>query len=169
MSDDLPRRPESDDDAWAQIIAGYDDDSPDPVAPWPIAEDLDEIADADGDSAASGPTTAAEFHPSESSPDYENRFSRRRRERIEDDDANDRFIPPDPPPLPRLDTIGQFAWGGLLGGPLFLILSAVFDWQMPPFFLALAVTAFVAGFVTLVVRMNDGRPDDWNNDSGAVL
>ena len=168
MSEDLPRRPESDDDAWAQIIAGYDDDSTDLVAPWPIAEDLDETPDADRDS---GPATAQDFPSdgSESIPDYENRFSRRRREPLEDDDAHDRFVPPDPPPLPRLDTIGQFAWGGLLGGPLFLILSAVFDWQMPPLFLALAVTAFVAGFVTLVVRMNDGRPDDWNNDSGAVL
>ena len=139
MSEDMPRRPESDDDAWAQIIAGFEDDSTGPVAPWPIAEDIDETDDGAGETGTV------------------------------DDETYDTFVPPDPPPLPRLDTIGQFAWGGLIGGPMFLILAAVFDWRMPPLFLALAVTAFVAGFVTLVVRMNDGRPDDWDNDSGAVL
>jgi hypothetical protein len=109
------------------------------------------------------------WDPTQSATGFGSRFSRPQSDPLEDDDPNETFIPPDPPPLPRLDTIGQFAWGGLIGGPLFLILAAVFDWQMPPVFLALAVTAFVAGFVTLVVRMNDGRPDDWNNDNGAVL
>jgi hypothetical protein len=167
MSDDAPRRPGSDDDAWAQIIAGYDEDSTDPVAPWPIAEDVDESVETAGDaSPETAPGIASK--PSEAIPRYGSRFLRRH-DPLEDDDPYDRFIPPDPPPLPRLDTIGQFAWGGLIGGPLFLILAAVFDWQMPPLFLALAVTAFVVGFVTLVVRMSDGRPDDWNNDNGAVL
>ncbi|MEP6526330.1 MAG: hypothetical protein ABJA86_04125 [Nocardioidaceae bacterium] len=167
MSDDVPRRPESDDDAWAQIIAGYDEDTTDPIAPWPTAEDVDDTAGTAGDASAE---TAPQIgsSPSEPVPRYGSRFSRRH-DPLEDEDPYDTFIPPDPPPLPRLDTVGQFAWGGLIGGPLFLILAAVFDWQMPPLFLALAVTAFVVGFVTLVVRMNDGRPDDWNNDSGAVL
>ena len=167
MSEDAPRRPGSDDDAWAQIIAGYDEDSTDPVAPWPIAEDVDESVETAGDAS---PETAPEIasNPSEAMPRHGSRFLRRN-DPLEDDDPYDRFIPPEPPPLPQLDTIGQFAWGGLIGGPLFLILAAVFDWQMPPLFLALAVTAFVVGFVTLVVRMSDGRPDDWNNDNGAVL
>jgi hypothetical protein len=168
MSDDLSRRPESDDDAWAQIIAGYDDDSTAPVAPWPIAEDVDETTETPGDAGPNKPPEISS-DPAQSVPGLGSRFSRLHRDPAEDDDPNDRFIPPDPPPLPQLDTIGQFAWGGLIGGPLFLILAAVFDWHMPPLFLALAVTAFVVGFVTLIVRMNDGRPDDWNNDSGAVL
>ena len=84
-------------------------------------------------------------------------------------DAADRFVPPPPPPLPELDTVSQLAWGGLIGGPLFLVIAAIAGWALPSLFLGLAVLAFVTGFVTLVVRMKDRPPDDWDPGNGAVL
>jgi hypothetical protein len=79
---------------------------------------------------------------------------------------DERYHPPEPPPLPRGDMVSRFAWGGVLGAPLFFLLAALF-WHSAPTWLVMgAVAAFIAGFVTLVVRMPDHRDDD---DDGAVV
>jgi len=208
MAEPDGRPPESDDDVWAQIVAGYDQSLDQPFAPWPVAEDLDaepaEPAGHDGDTrdapASDGDDSdvghAAEGQRAESGGDgLEPPWSRRHQDRLAgagqsdedssyddgvyrpDDepaagarpDAADRFVPPPPPPLPELDTVSQLAWGGLIGGPLFLVIAAIAGWALPSLFLGLAVLAFVAGFVTLVVRMKDRPPDDWDPGNGAVL
>jgi hypothetical protein len=206
MAEPDGRPPESDDDVWAQIVAGYDQSLDQPFAPWPVAEDLDvEPADPDGDprdapgpaGGDSGVGHAADGPRAESDSDAapEPPWSRRHQDRLagaeqadEDSsygdgpyppdeepttgarpDAADRFVPPPPPPLPELDTVSQLAWGGLIGGPLFLVIAAIAGWALPSLLLGLAVLAFVAGFVTLVVRMKDKPPDDWDPGNGAVL
>ena len=55
----------------------------------------------------------------------------------------------------------------LLGAPLFLLLAALFWPSAPTLLVAAAVTAFVAGFSTLVVRLPARREDD--GDDGAVV
>ncbi len=81
-------------------------------------------------------------------------------------DEEERFVPPEPPPLPRGDTVSRLAWAGVLGAPLFFLLAALFWHGAPTWLVVGAVGAFVAGFVTLIVRMPD-RDDD--GDDGAVV
>lgn len=81
--------------------------------------------------------------------------------------ADEGFVPPEPPPLPRGDLISRLLWLGVIGGPLFLLIVAV-AWQDAPQLLKLAaVAAFAGGFVALVVRMPRDRTED--DDDGAVV
>lgn len=81
--------------------------------------------------------------------------------------ADDHFIPPDPPPIPRGDRITRWAWTGLIAAPSILLLSSLIDWSPPTEFMALVVGGFIAGFVTLVARMRGRNPHD--PDDGAVV
>jgi hypothetical protein len=89
------------------------------------------------------------------------------------DDDGEHFIPPAPPPLPRLDPLAKGAWAALFGGPGYLVLATAADWSVSGFAAFCAVAAFVAGFAILVLRMSDpdpkgpGGPDD--GDHGAVV
>ncbi|WP_189930280.1 hypothetical protein [Streptomyces sulfonofaciens] len=88
-----------------------------------------------------------------------------------EDEADDEghFIPPEPPPLPAADTTARFGWLAVLGGPLLLLLSVLFGWQMTWWLATLGIGGFVGGFVTLVVRMNPGDEDDDDPGRGAVV
>jgi hypothetical protein len=91
-----------------------------------------------------------------------------------DDDRDDpalaaldeHFVPADPPSLRPTDPLSGLAWLGALGGPLFLLVAALVWREAPSVLIGAAVLAFVAGFVTLVVRMPDERQDE---DDGAVV
>ena len=84
-------------------------------------------------------------------------------------DDDDHFVPPAPPPLPRLDPVTKGAWAALFGGPLYLLVAVMANWQVPNWAAFCAVAAFVGGFATLVVRMGDRPPRDSGPDDGAVL
>jgi hypothetical protein len=89
----------------------------------------------------------------------------------EDDEG--RFIPPEPPPLPKLDPVTKGAWAALFGGPAYLVVATAVGWSVPGIAAFCAVAAFVTGFAILVLRMNEssgqgpGGPDD--GDDGAVV
>jgi hypothetical protein len=86
----------------------------------------------------------------------------------EDDDEH--FVPPAPPPLPKLDPMAKGAWAALFGGPGYLVVATVAGWSVPGIAAFCAVAAFVTGFAILVLRMNEpgpGGPDD--GDDGAVV
>jgi len=85
------------------------------------------------------------------------------------DPADDHYIPPVPPPLPRLDPATKLAWIGLFGGPLYLLISTAVGATISGLAAFLAVAAFVGGFVVLVLRMDNGRPPDSGSDDGAVV
>lgn len=85
----------------------------------------------------------------------------------DDEDEDDRYRPPPPEPLPQLDPVAKAAWVGLLGGPLYLLVSTLADWQLNDVLALAAIAAFIGGFVTLVWRMGDRPPDD--DDDGAVV
>ncbi|HEY3882985.1 MAG TPA: hypothetical protein VGM12_30730 [Trebonia sp.] len=90
--------------------------------------------------------------------------------RAEDDRSADHYIPPVPPPLPRLDPITKGAWLALFGGPLYLLISTATGATISGLAAFLAVAAFVGGFVILVLRMDNGRPpDSGSDDDGAVV
>ena len=80
------------------------------------------------------------------------------------------FIPPAPPPLPRLDPVAKGAWAALFGGPAYLMVATAAGWSVSGLAAFCAVAAFVAGFAILVLRMHEpgpGGPDD--GDDGAVV
>lgn len=85
----------------------------------------------------------------------------------DDEDEDNRYVPPPPEPLPPLDPAAKGAWAGVLGGPGYLLIARLADWQIPDWAALLAIVAFVAGFATLVVRMGDRPRDD--DDDGAVV
>ncbi len=182
----------SDDLTWAQIVAGFDLPVLHDVNPWPANEDLDwsstgstsEVADAADEGALDqgaegGGPRGSRTHdlrswlaqrdattsqaPADHLGDLDDVDTRGRRR-----DEEDRFVPDPPPPLPTLQPLQQVAWLGLLGGPLLLLVSALFALSLPGWLTVLAVGGFIGGFVTLVATMGD-RDDDWNSDNGAVV
>ena len=82
---------------------------------------------------------------------------------------DEHYVPPVPPPLPRLDPVTKGAWAALFGGPGYLLLAVLLGWVVPSWAAFCAVGAFVGGFATLVVRMGDRPPGDSGPDDGAVV
>ncbi|MGN6600582.1 MAG: hypothetical protein ACTHK1_09870 [Actinomycetales bacterium] len=156
----------TDDDVWAQLVASFAETPtprPGERPPWPAAEDVDTAAPrraprllrpaADG--AAAGAAADA--------------YGRAEAVRPAPPDPTDHYVPPEPPPLPRLDLVTRLAWAATVGGPLLLLVVALLRDVLPTSVAALPVLAFVAGFVTLVARMRD-RPSDLDGpDDGAVV
>ena len=71
--------------------------------------------------------------------------------------------------MPRLDPVTKGAWVALFGGPAYLLIAVLLNWQVASWAAFLAVAAFVGGFATLVVRMGDRPPRDSGPDDGAVV
>jgi hypothetical protein len=84
-------------------------------------------------------------------------------------DEDEHFVPPVPPPLPHLDPLTKGAWVALFGGPAYLLIAVMVDWQVPGWAAFLAVAAFIGGFATLVVHMGERPPRDSGPDDGAVV
>jgi len=83
--------------------------------------------------------------------------------------ADEHYIPPPAPPLPRLAPVTKGAWVALFGGPLYLIIATVVGWTVSGLAAFVAVAAFVGGFAVLVLRMDSGPPRDRGPDDGAVV
>ena len=88
---------------------------------------------------------------------------------LPDTDDDERYVPPVPPPLPRLDPASKLAWAALFGGPGYLLVSVIAGWQISSLAGFVAVAAFVGGFATLIMRMGDRPPGDSGPDDGAVV
>jgi hypothetical protein len=88
---------------------------------------------------------------------------------IPDNPADEHYIPPPAPPLPRVDNVTKGAWLALFGGPLYLIIATACGWTVSGLAAFLAVAAFVGGFAVLVLRMDSGPPKDRGPDDGAVI
>jgi hypothetical protein len=122
---------------------------------WPTIEDLDET-DKPIEVVTSGRIV----------PDVTDEDEPHSEERS--NDPHEHYIPPEPPRGPRLDWISRAAWLGLIGGPVLLVLAALFDFGASRITL-IAVLGFSAGFLTLVIRMKERPPDDDSSDDGAVI
>lgn len=84
-------------------------------------------------------------------------------------EEDEHFVPPPPPPLPQLDPVSKGAWAALFGGPAYLLIAVLVNWQISSIAAFIAVAAFVGGFATLVMRMGDRPPNDSGPDDGAVV
>jgi len=80
------------------------------------------------------------------------------------DDDDGSFVPEDPPSLAGTDPLTMLAWLGAVGGPVALLLSAMF-WRSAPL---LAILGIVAAFVLAVVYLIMKLPQEKDeNDDGA--
>ncbi|MFF3463160.1 hypothetical protein ACWCQN_10860 [Streptomyces sp. NPDC001984] len=173
--------------AWQAIVSGYGDEPPDPpgAKPFKAIEDLalpetgpnerhdDAADDADSDAADTGEQQPAKpvgssvaFAPGVGPRDYtapepsEDDFE-------EDDEGH--FVPPEPPPLPMADTTAKFAWLGVVGGPILLLVAVLLGWDMTWWLTTLGIGGFLGGFVTLVTRMKTDDDEDDDPGRGAVV
>jgi hypothetical protein len=161
-----------DDLAWSDIVAGFNLDLHEEVPRWPVSEDVDPDEESARESASIGPTigfdSLRDSTPASPVMGADEGSAHRRTDR-DSDDPEDHFQPPPPPPLPDIDRISRFAWAGALGGPLLLVIAALFGVQLEGWVGLLALVSFMAGFVTLVARMKDRPPTDSGPDDGAVV
>ena len=148
---------DSDEDAWRAIVENYgerielDDESAERSSPPPSP------------TRSRGTTRPAARGCSGCS-------GRCRSPRAEDveDELDEDFVPPAPPPLPKLSPDRLLAWAGLLGSPTILLICLVLDVQLAPWLGYLLVASFIGGFAYLVVKMPRGTDiDPW--DDGARL
>jgi hypothetical protein len=81
-----------------------------------------------------------------------------------DDEGDGAFVPEAPPSLVGADPMTVLAWLGAVGGPVALVMSAMF-WRSAPLMAILGmVAAFAASVVFLIMKL-PGEKDD--NDDGA--
>jgi hypothetical protein len=82
----------------------------------------------------------------------------------EADDDDGGFVPEEPPSLAGTDPLTMLAWLGAIGGPVALLLSAMF-WRSAPLLAILGiVAAFVLAVVYLIMKLPQEKDD---NDDGA--
>jgi hypothetical protein len=81
---------------------------------------------------------------------------------VAEDDGE--FIPEEPPSLAGTDPLTMLAWLAAVGGPIALLLSAMF-WRSAPLLAVVGIVAvFVLGAVYLIMKLPQEKDD---NDDGA--
>jgi hypothetical protein len=83
------------------------------------------------------------------------------------DGDDERFVPPEPPPLPRVAPDRMLAWVGVLGSPVVLLACLLLSVGIPALLGYALVAAFVGGFGYLVWTMPREPRDPW--DDGAQV
>ena len=133
-------RQSEDDAAWRSIVENYGERAElDPAPSGPEPETANETAYDDGREA-------------DDLDDW-------------DDRDDDQFVPPPPPPLPHPTPLRLAAWLGVFGAPALLLLDMVLALPLPGWLAKGLVAWFVGGFVYLVLHMDRGPRDPW--DDGA--
>ncbi|MEV5876550.1 hypothetical protein AB0L75_20425 [Streptomyces sp. NPDC052101] len=161
------------DAAWRAIVAGYGEEPPDPpgARPFKPVEDL-ALPEPEPEKDAESGTDKAPVRPLGSSVSFAPGVGPRDYSPPEpsedDEDGEGHFVPPEPPPLPAADTTAKFAWLGVVGGPVLLLLAVLFGWEMTWWLTTLGIGGFLGGFATLVVRMRTDEEDD-DPGRGAVV
>ena len=80
------------------------------------------------------------------------------------DDGDEEFVPEEPPSLAGTEPLTMLAWLGAVGGPVALLLSAMF-WRSAPLLAIVGiVAAFVLGTVYLIMKLPQEKNGD---DDGA--
>lgn len=80
------------------------------------------------------------------------------------EDHGGEFVPEEPPSLSGTDPLTMLAWLGAVGGPIALLLSAMF-WRTAPLLAIVGmVSAFILAVVYLIMKLPQEKDD---NDDGA--
>ncbi len=154
-----------DEQTWAELIAAFEGSPAEsgPVPSWPVLEDVDD------EPASRGGRVLRPAAPTSWSELAGDRHDDASSLGVPAEDPTDHYTPPEPPPLPEGDTVSRLAWVGVVGGPAFLLLALLLGWQLDVWQPVAALLAFIAGFLTLVVRMRDRPADGDGPDDGAVV
>ncbi|WP_062647491.1 hypothetical protein [Streptomyces maremycinicus] len=185
--------------AWAAIVAGYGEEPADPpgAKPFKSVEDLallevgtndeETVAESGQEPAKGSAEDSAEdpagqpgedrepakplgssiaFAPGVGPRDY---AAPEPAEEDFDGDDEGHFVPPEPPPLPAADTTAKFAWLGVIGGPVLLLLAVLLGWEMTWWLSTVGIGGFLGGFATLVMRMRPDDEEDGDPGRGAVV
>ncbi|GAA3658598.1 hypothetical protein ACG5V6_26045 [Streptomyces chitinivorans] len=170
--------------AWAQIVAAYGEE---PASPPEEERRGGRSGGGDGEGGAEGPGGDGEGDGERSGPAagdppvrgftvYAAGSGPRDWSPAEpsDDDLGEddegHFVPPEPPPLPKGDPASRFAWLAVLGGPLLLMLTILFQQPVTWWIATLGIGGFLGGFAALVMRMRDEEDDDFEDPGrGAVV
>lgn len=148
-ADDQPEdRSPSGTDPFEAIVSGWRSEGP--VPEWP-----DDEPPAEDRSAAAGPTAAAPVAPVPAVPDPPAA-------------ADDHFVPPEPPPLPRLGPPAVIGLGLLVLG---IVLVAAPGWLgiSSIYGLPLGLLTLAAGLGWLVLRLWPSPPGPGDGGDGAVV
>jgi hypothetical protein len=85
------------------------------------------------------------------------------------EEEDEPYVPVPLPPPAKLDSVTKAALAGVIGGPGYLLVVSIFlHWTISAEAALIAVAAFVAGFVTLIMKLGDRSSHD-DDDDGAVL
>ena len=154
--------PASDDDVFAQIVAGFSQESTDPVARWPVSEDL-------SDDLSEPPTSPRRRRsdPDDSADSEEGGLPSWVEPAALEDEGH--YDPPAPPKIPRLRPRTVLAVSMVLLGLaiLFAPYRIGLDDSIIYMILGLLLTGGGAGL--LVAWMRDAPPTDLGPDDGAVV
>lgn len=82
----------------------------------------------------------------------------------EADDDDGAFVPEEPPSLAGADPMTVLAWLGAVGGPIALLMSAMF-WRSAPLMAVLGIVAVFAASVVFLIMKLPGEKDE--HDDGA--
>jgi hypothetical protein len=145
------------DDAWAQIVAGFDDDGQIPT--WPAAEDLpaDDASERARRRDADTPRTLAPASAYADEPSLLEGLDTFGAHLPDDEDEG--FTPPPPPPIPRPSLPTALSVIGIVGGLIVFLKPDLLPLSASLVMLT-GFTAVVVGFATLVWRLRPGDDDD---------
>jgi hypothetical protein len=187
-ADGAPSSSDSTDDAWAQIVAGFDLPTTVGAGPWPLAEDLPPDAGQRTGPDRWQPSSIESLYSGTQDPSDQSPVPRRIVRPVDPTlDAgtasgtaatpsgeydplsilDEHFVPGPPPPLPRLRRGTRWALAAILVGVV-LIVGRAF-WDSVPDAVFLGVLFVVGGFIGLVAMMREDRPSDSDPDDGAVV
>lgn len=148
--------------AWEELLEAYHREPDETSTPsWPEAENLDSEPEADTDTTSE--TEGDEQAHAWSSPQAP---APGPRDHLVPD-ADEHFVPPDPPPLPHGSRSNRLAWIAALGTPLLAVLLVMTGIRLPTIVLVAMVAAFVGGCLTLIARMR--TDDDPGPDAGGAV
>jgi hypothetical protein len=166
--------------AWRDLVARFDAPGDLSVsAPWPASEDLPDAGPPAAAPASSADASAAEPEGTADTDPAADAHGAAERARIiryaadprsysPPEEEDEPYVPTPLPPPARLDGLSKAAWVGLICGPVYLLIGTMLGWTISGTEALIAVAAFVAGFVILVIKMGDRPPRD-DDDDGAVL
>ncbi|GAB2985149.1 hypothetical protein [Nocardioides montaniterrae] len=142
MSEHPPEEPVDTDAAWRDIVDNYGDRAV--VAP-------EEYVEPDEPRVVRGPDEPVA--PAErEAPDW-------------DDEDEDGFVPPAPPPVPATTPVRYAAWVGVLGVPAVVLVLMIAGISLPSILDWLLVAGFIGGFGYLVATMPREPRDPWDDGS----
>lgn len=84
------------------------------------------------------------------------------------DELEDRFIPPEPPPITAPpDAIARVAWIAVIVGPLLALVGYIF--AVSTFLGGIGIGATIVGFIILIARRDRHIPPGEDHGDGAVV